>query len=217
MARRSRGGRARRVGVTAAAGLSTLVALVFFVEACAHVPPRRVDDACEIFAERPSWREATHAAAERWGVHPATTLAFVHQESRFRSTARPGWRRFLGVIPVGARSSAYGYGQVKDGTWGDFKERADRPMARRDRFEDVADFIGWYAGVIHRSAGVDRQDSFHLYLAYHEGPAGFGRRSFDAKPWLLGVARKVDERARGYAMQLEQCGGPPAFPPRAAN
>ena len=179
------------------------------LEACAQVPPSDLDDLCAIFEARPAWRAAAEGAAARWEVDAATILAVIHQESRFRATARPGWRLALGVVPVGPRSSAYGYGQVKDGTWDDYRRRAGVPEARRDRFEDAADFIGWYASVIHRATGVSKDDPFHVYLAYHEGPTGYQRRSFDEKPWLLGVARKVDERAERYSRQHASCGGPP--------
>ncbi len=50
-----------------------------------------------------------------------------------------------------------------------------------------------------------KDDPYHLYLAYHEGPAGFQRKSFDAKPWLLGVARKVEQRAGLYQRQAAAC------------
>ena len=182
--------------------------MALLLEACANAPPANPDDVCAMFDERPGWREATDSAVERWQVNAGTILAFMHQESRFRPTARPGWQRLAGVVPVGRRSTAYGYGQVKDGTWDDYRERNDRPRARRDRFSDVADFVGWYGDVIHRVTGIDKSDAFHLYLAYHEGPNGYRRRTFDAKPWLLGVARKVDDRAGRYAAQYATCGGP---------
>ncbi len=135
-------------------------------------------------------------------------MAVLHQESRFRARARPGWRTLLGVIPLGPASSAYGYGQVQEGTWEDYRRVTRRRDARRDRFADVVDFVGWYADVIERSAGVPKHDAFHLYLAYHEGPTGFERRSFDAKPWLLGVAQKVKDRADLYQQQRAQCAAP---------
>ena len=207
MARRARRGTGR-AGVTAAAGLASLVTMALLQHACATVPPSDPDDVCAMFDQRPEWREAADAAVERWDVSAATILAFIHQESRFRPAARPGWKRLLGVVPVGRRSSAYGYGQVKDGTWDDYRDRNDRPHARRDRFTDVVDFVGWYGDVIHRITGVEKSDTFHLYLAYHEGPNGYRRRTFDAKPWLLGVARKVDDRAQEYAAQHATCGGP---------
>jgi hypothetical protein len=173
--------------------------------ACANLPPRELDDLCAIFADKEEWQAAAFRAEERWGVGVPVLMAVLHQESRFRARARPDWRFGLGVIPLGPASSAYGYGQVKAATWDDYQRLARRPLARRDRFADVVDFVGWYADVIERVAGVAKDDPFHLYLAYHEGPGGFQRKSFDAKPWLLGVARKVKDRADLYARQVGQC------------
>jgi hypothetical protein len=186
---------------------SVLVALgtVFLAVACAHLPPTELDDVCAIFAEKRDWQAAALRAEQRWGVEVPVLMAVLHQESRFRARARPGWRFGLGVIPLGPASSAYGYGQVKAGTWDDYQRLAKRPGARRDRFEDVVDFVGWYGDVIERTAGVRKDDTFHLYLAYHEGPGGFQRRSYEAKPWLLGVARKVQQRADMYQLQQTQC------------
>ena len=182
-----------------------LLALVFLFQACRSLPPRNPDDACAIFAERPEWREATASSRERWGVPDSLVLAVLHQESRFRPRARPDYRRFLGVIPMGRLSSAYGYGQVKDGTWDDYRRDTDRGGASRERFADVADFVGWYAGVIGRATGIAPDDAYHLYLAYHEGPAGFARGTHEEKAWLLGVAKKVSDRERLYAGQLATC------------
>lgn len=183
--------------------------------ACANLPPRQLDDLCAIFADKDDWRGAALQAERRWGVEVPVLMAVLHQESRFRARARPDWRFGLGVIPLGPASSAYGYGQVKTGTWGDYQRLARRPAARRDRFADVVDFVGWYADLIERVAGVPKHDAFHLYLAYHEGPGGFQRRSFEAKPWLIGVARKVQDRADLYGRQHAQCRGPAlaAVPP----
>ncbi len=190
------------------APLLVAVGTVLLGLACANLPPRSLDDLCGIFAEKHDWRGAALRAEQRWGVDVPVLMAVLHQESRFRARARPGWRTLLGVIPLGPASSAYGYGQVQEGTWEDYQRLARRPDARRDHFADVVDFVGWYADVIERSAGVEKDDAFHLYLAYHEGPTGFERRSFDAKPWLLGVAQKVKERADLYEQQRTQCPAP---------
>jgi hypothetical protein len=184
-----------------------LLAVLLLVQASAALPPRDVDDLCAIFAAKQSWHGAAQSAEKRWDVGIPVMMAIIHQESRFRSQARPGYRRLLGIIPVGRRSSAYGYGQVKTSTWADYTASQKREAARRDRFEDVVDFVGWYGDVLHRAVGVPKSDPFHLYLAYHEGPGGFARRSFDTKPWLLGVAHKVQLRAERYGRQLQGCGG----------
>jgi len=183
-------------------------ALVLFVAACAHLPPRQLDDLCGLFAEKPEWRDAAERARERWGVAPSISMAILHQESRFRAKARPGWRKAFGVIPVGPASSAYGYGQVKPAAWGDYRDRTGNRHAQRDDFADVIDFVGFYSDLLSRSAGISKDDAFHLYLGYHEGPTGYQRRSFDGKPWLFGVARKVSERAAQYERQAASCPWP---------
>jgi hypothetical protein len=137
-------------------------------------------------------------------------LAVIHQESRFRSEARPWWRLF-GLFPVAPASSAYGYSQATDGTWRDYQRAAGRRGARRDVFADAVDFVGWYADVIHRQARVAKHDAYHLYLAYHEGPGGFARGSHHGKPWLRDVARRVAERAALWDREVERCAPAPAL------
>ena len=194
-----------RLALRAAVLLTAAVVLVLLFQACASMPPSDVDDLCAIFAEKGSWRAATRRSFERWGIPESVQLAVVHQESRFRAGARPDWRWVLWVIPAGRLSSAYGYGQVKDGTWGDYVRATGNSGADRNDFADVADFIGWYGDLIQRRTGVAKDDTYHLYLAYHEGPGGFSRGSYKEKPWLLGVARKVEAYARLYQAQYLTC------------
>jgi hypothetical protein len=52
---------------------------------------------------------------------------------------------------------------------------------------------------------VALSDTYHLYLAYHEGQAGFERRTYESKPWLLEVAKKVKRRAELYEQQYQSC------------
>jgi len=190
---------ALRLGASATAG----IAAALFALACANLPPQQLDDLCGLFAEKPEWAAAAERARERWGVDASVSMAILHQESRFRAKARPGWRKAFGVIPIGTASSAYG--QVQDAAWSDYRERTNNRHAKRDDFADVIDFVGFYADLLSRAHGIAKSDAFHLYLGYHEGPTGYARRSFDQKPWLFGVARKVSERAAGYAAQQHAC------------
>lgn len=196
------------LALPAVALAALLASAVLLAQACTTLPPRHPDDLCAIFSENTHWHAAARRSFESWGVPEPVLLAVLHQESRFRAKAVPGWRTVLGVIPVGRLSSAYGYGQVKVGTWQDYVRDTGRRTAARDDFGDVVDFIGWYGDVIHRTTAVAKDDAYHLYLAYHEGPAGFGRRSHEQKPWLLGVARKVQSRAALYGAQYAQCPEP---------
>ena len=59
------------------------------------------------------------------GVSPGMQLAFIKTESNFRPTARTQRKYFLGLIPSGRVSSAYGYSQALDGTWKEYKKALD--------------------------------------------------------------------------------------------
>ncbi len=131
----------------------------------------------------------------------------IFQESSFRARARPTRRRFLWILPGRRLSSAYGYAQALDGTWKQFVDDTGRPDAARYRFDDVAQFVGWYGTEIKRLTGIARDDPYRLYLAYHEGPGGYQRGSHESKPWLLEAARKVETRARKYQRQYDGCEG----------
>ncbi len=197
------------MNLRAVAGALAVVVTAFstglLLQACQTLPPRDPDDLCAIFDEHEDWERAAVSSRERWGVPESLLLAVIHQESRFRAGARPGFRRVLGVVPVGRLSSAYGYGQVKDGTFSDYVKATGRTGASRADFADVVDFVGWYGDVIHRVTGIDKRDAYHFYLAYHEGPAGFNRRGWEQKDWLRSVASKVEQRADLYAAQYRRC------------
>ncbi|MBN0698308.1 hypothetical protein JTM09_34870, partial [Pseudomonas aeruginosa] len=98
---------------------------------------------------------------------------------------------FLGFIPWGRVSSAYGYAQAKDETWADYKREAGGWGASRDDFADALDFMGWYIQKSQRVNGVSKWDAYGQYLNYHEGWGGYRNRSYDAKPWLKNVSQKV--------------------------
>jgi len=172
---------------------------------CASGPPSDPDDLCSIFRQKRGWYRAAQHSTERWGVPEAVQLAIIHQESRFIAGARPPRTRILWIFPGPRPSSAYGYGQILDGTWEEYRRSVGRSGAERDDFGDVTDFIGWYAESAHRRAGVTKNDAGALYLAYHEGVGGYSRGSHREKPWLGKVARKVSNRAARYQTQYDGC------------
>lgn len=188
----------------AGGSLALVAALVLSGLACAS-PPRNLDDLCSIFREKPSWQRAAQRTRERWGVPSWVQLAIVHQESRFQARARPARKRYLGFIPGPRPSSAYGYGQVITSTWDRYRRESGERFADRNDFGDVSDFIGWYAHWLHERGGMPLGDARQLYLAYHEGPAGFRAGSHLRKPWLLAVSAKVDARAERYRRQSHRC------------
>lgn len=172
---------------------------------CSNTPPQNLADSCEIFEEKDDWYAAALDSYEKWGVPVHVQLAIIYQESRFIHDAKPPRRKILWVIPWTRPSSAYGYGQIKDSTWEWYLKSTGRRWADRDDFDDVTDFIGWYGNMSHRILGISRSDAYSQYLAYHEGQGGYRRKTYESKKWLLKVARKVDNRAKSYHAQLQQC------------
>ena len=172
---------------------------------CATTPPRHLDNGCEIFREKSGWYDDAKASQEKWGVPIHVQLAIIWQESRFRAQAKAPRDYLLGFIPWGRKSSAFGYAQVKDGTWDWYRRKTGNSGADRDDFGDVTDFIGWYGAMAHRKLGISKWDAYRLYLAYHEGLGGYQRKTYRKKPWLMRVARKVERRAARYRSQIAAC------------
>lgn len=180
-----------------------LVPLLLALTACASSPPT-TGNICSVFEDRRNWFEAAKRSEERWGVPIPVTMAFIQQESGFRSRARPARTKILWVIPGPRPSDAFGYAQALESTWRDY-ERATGESARRSNFADAVDFIGWYNNMSYRMNNIERGDAFNLYLAYHEGNTGFARRTYANKQWLIDVANKVQANKNLYERQYAGC------------
>ena len=175
------------------------------VAGCSSTPPRDTADACSIFAEKDDWYEASQAAYKKWGVPVHVQLAIIHQESLFKRDAKPPRRKLFWFIPWFRKSSAYGYAQVKDSTWDWYRKNTGNTWADRDDYDDAVDFIGWYCNMSARMLKISKWDAYHQYLAYHEGQGGYKRKTYNNKPWLLKVARNVDNNAKRYRAQIGRC------------
>lgn len=167
--------------------------------------PRNLDDACALSSERPAYFLAMRNAEQRWSVPVPVQMAIIHAESRFIGDARTPHQFTLGVIPMGRQSSAFGYSQALDSTWTEYQSATRNHHARRDDIRDATDFIGWYAREAQDRNNVPPTDARNLYLVYHEGNAGYARGSYRAKPWLIRVADRVNDRAIMYDAQLRTC------------
>ncbi|SEA10640.1 hypothetical protein [Microbulbifer marinus] len=172
---------------------------------CATSPPSNPDDICSIFREKKGWYAEAKDAEEKWGSPVATMMAFIHQESRFVHDARPPRTKILGFIPGPRPSDAFGYPQALGMTWRTYERSAFNYGADRDDFGDAIDFVGWYNNTSARQCRIRSNDTYHLYLAYHEGHGGFNRRTFRNKSWLKQVSKKVSARAQRYQQQLNSC------------
>ena len=178
--------------------------LIFVLQSCATKPPENPDNICLIFQEKRSWYKAAIRSEKRWKIPPYVLISFVHQESSFKSDARPEREKILGVIPWFRPSTAVGYSQALTKTWDDYKDETGNTRANRKNFSDSADFIGWYASKGYYQ-GFEKTDARSLYLAYHEGYAGFEKKSYRKKQWLIKVADRVQARSTKYQKQYWGC------------
>lgn len=184
---------------------SGIVLLSLLLIGCATSPPNDVDNVCAIFREKSGWYKDAKKSRARWDVPISVMMAIMHQESRFVATAKPPRKKIWGVIPGPRPSDAYGYSQAKDDTWKWYERSSGNYGADRDDFGDAIDFIGWYNDMSFRQNRIAKDDTFRLYLAYHEGHGGYERKTYRDKQWLIDVARKVDGRAQSYNAQLRTC------------
>lgn len=185
--------------------LPSLGLAVLVLASCSTTPPTNLDDACIIFEEKPDWYVAASATERKWGTPVQLQLAIIRVESGFRDDAKPPHDTFLGVPVWWRLSNAYGYAQAKDETWDWYRTKTGNRWAGRNDFEDASDFIGWYTDVSQRTLGISKWDPYNQYLAYHEGHAGWKRRTYLQKPSVMEVARKVDGYTRTYGAQLREC------------
>ena len=175
------------------------------LSACTAMPPRNSDNLCATFKEKDDWYDDTQHSYKKWGIPIPVQMAIMHQESHFVADAKPPRIWLLGFIPWFRPSSAYGYAQALDQTWQDYIDKTGSWMADREDFGDASDFIGWYCAVSHNQLGIATGDAKNLYLAYHEGNAGYRRKTYLNKSGLTRVAEKVANRARLFKSQLEGC------------
>lgn len=181
--------------------------LVFLSSACTtlETTPRHTENICAIFAEKTDWLDYTKASSEKWELPIHVQMAIMWQESHFVADAKPPRRKVLGFIPGARPSSAYGYAQALDGTWQQYLNNTGQSDVSRDNFADACEFTGWYCHLSYKELGISKLDVYNLYLAYHEGNAGYKRKTYLGKPWLLEVAKKVSIQAQHYEQQLSDC------------
>ncbi|MEL6234378.1 MAG: transglycosylase SLT domain-containing protein [Pseudomonadota bacterium] len=195
-----------RPGIRRVAMLAVLVVMGSCSLGPSDGPVSDTENACTIISERPHWYRAAKEAEARWGVPRELVFSIIWRESSFRADARTRRTFFLGIIPTGRVSSAYGFAQAIDGTWAWYRKETGNSGADRESFRDAADFVGWYTAKTKQSNGISQSDAYNQYLAYHEGHAGFRRGTWRQKGWLQEVARGVARQTGRYRAQLAQCG-----------
>jgi len=181
--------------------------VVFLFSGCASLKytPSNPKNLCEIFLENKDWYEAALGAEARWGVKMPILMSIMCQESGFRADATPPRKRCLWIFPGPRISSSYGYAQATESAWDDYIRSTGRRGADRDDFEDAVDFIGWYCHMSSVRCHINKNDAYRLYLAYHEGHAGYNKGTYKDKKWLKDAAKQVEARALTYERQLKDC------------
>lgn len=182
-----------------------ILLLGFMSTACVTSQPSNTADVCKIFKEKKGWYKDARKASKKWGSSIPVMMAIMRQESSFKAKARPPKKKILWIIPAGRVSSSYGYSQAKTSTWRWYRTKSGNWNAKRDDFGDAIDFIGWYNRVSEKTSSIARNDTYHLYLAYHEGHGGFNRRTYRNKTWLKNVSQKVSRNANTFQNQLYGC------------
>ena len=180
--------------------------LIFaIITGCTGVP-EQPDNICSIFREKGHWYESAYRAFLKWRIPIPVMMAIMHKESGFVSGARPPRKRCLCIFPGPRPSTAFGYPQAIDSTWELYMQKTKNYGADRDDFTDSIDFIGWYCHMSHIICGIAKNDAYNLYLAYHEGQAGYKRGSYKKKTGVKRAAGLVKRQALIYERQLHLCG-----------
>jgi len=183
-----------------------LLLSLFGLGACAsNTQPTTISDICEIFKENPRWYRAANRSVKSRGGNLHVPMSIIYQESSFKAKARPPMKYFLGIIPKGRASNAYGYAQALKSTWNEYEKDVGSSWRNRDDFSDAFDFVLWYMDKTHQRNSTSKWDAYAQYLNYHEGQGGYARGTYKSKGWLIRTAKKVDARAKRYARQLHNC------------
>jgi hypothetical protein len=160
---------------------------------------------CEMLDDRISWYKDLKRIEDKYQVNMALILAFIKQESNFDAYARPPRKKLFDVIPMGRKSSSYGYAQAKDETWDWYQQDSGNTSHSRTDFANASEFIAWYVNKTKAMNNIAKTDVYNQYLAYHEGHNGFKNKSYNQKSWLIRVAKEVEGGANNYATSLKTC------------
>ena len=181
-----------------------VILLITSIKSCLLKNESQFGNICAIFYQHPDWHSASKNVQDTWGIPSSVQMAILKQESSFNATARPPLFQLFG-IPIGRKTSAYGYAQALNETWNDYRKETRQVNAVRTSFNDAANFLGWYLHKIHHTLNINTNNAYALYLAYHEGIRGYEKSSFKHEKWLTRVADKVQHNANIYHKQLIKC------------
>tara|TARA_B100000131_G_C17972843_1_gene555162 strand:+ start:200 stop:811 length:612 start_codon:yes stop_codon:yes gene_type:complete len=184
--------------------LNNFLTLFFFLilTSCSSIP-KNTADSCSIFSERYLWYKHAKSTEKKWGTPIYIQLAIIKMESDFNWLAKPKRQKIFKVIPYKRPSSSFGYSQAVKGTWKQYKNETGNKLARRTRFKDSVDFIGWYTNKTEKILKISKSDAFKQYIAYHEGWSNYKNYKNNSK--VIGLAKKVKKQSDKYKNQLQKC------------
>ena len=179
-----------------------LILIFFTLLSCSSIP-KNTADGCSIFSERYLWYKHVKKTEKKWGTPIYIQLAIIKMESNFDWLAKPDRKKIFKVIPFKRPSSSLGYSQAVKGTWKQYKQETNNPLAIRVRFKDSVDFIGWYTNKTEKLLKISKKDSFKQYIAYHEGWGNY--KNYKNNQEVILLAKKVQRQANKYRLQLKKC------------
>lgn len=179
--------------------------VVLLTSCASRGQPSNVTNLCAIFKEKPKWYHSAKDSAAKWGGPIHVPMAIIYQESTFNRNARPKMNYFLGIIPTGRKSNAFGYSQALKSTWAEYEQAVRSRAPERNNFKHAIDFVFWFMSKTQQRNNVSKWDAYSQYLNYHEGQGGYSRGTHLSKQWLLNTAKRVEARSKQYASQLANC------------
>ena len=180
-----------------------LIILFFFLFTGCSSIPSNTSNSCLIFDERYFWYKHTKKVEQKWGTPIYIQLAIIKMESDFDWLAKPERKKIFKVIPYKRPSSSFGYSQAVKGTWKQYKQETNNPLATRVRFKDSVDFIGWYTNKSEKILKISKKDAFRQYIAYHEGWGNY--KNYKDNKKVINLAKRVEQQSNIYKKQLSDC------------
>ena len=178
------------------------IIIFFLLSSCSSIP-KNTADGCSIFSERYLWYKHAKKTEQKWGTPIYIQLAIIKMESDFDWLAKPARKKIFKVVPYKRPSSSFGYSQAVKGTWKQYKQETNNPLATRIRFKDSVDFIGWYTNKSSKILKISKQDVFKQYIAYHEGWGNY--KHYKSNKKVINLATKVKGYSEIYKKQLIKC------------
>ena len=178
------------------------ILLFLFIISCSSIP-KNTADGCSIFSERYLWYKHSKKVEKKWGTPVYIQLAFIKMESDFDWLAKPKRQKIFKIIPYKRPSSSFGYSQAVKGTWKQYKDETNNPLATRTRYRDSVDFIGWYTNKTYKILKISKKDAFKQYIAYHEGWGNY--KNYKKNQKVIQLAKKVKRFSDRYERQLKNC------------